>query len=326
MSVLRILGCCVLLSYAIASAAQGFPERAMRLVVPFPAGGTVDAVARTVAQRLSETLRYPMVVENRPGASGSIGAETVARANPDGHTLLLATASTHGTNPSVHQALPYDPIRDYAPVALIGTTPYILVVHPLISANTLTELLTLIRAQPGRLNYGSYGSGSSNHLATELFRAMTGADIVHVAYKGGAPALTALLAGEVQIMFDVFTTAGPHLRSGKLKLLGVGASTRSSLAPDAPTLAEAGKEAGLSGYQAGTFFGIVAPAATPTAIVERLNLETNRAVASPEVAQRLMNFGTEAHSGPPQLLGQMIASEVARWRKLVRERNLRFDP
>jgi tripartite-type tricarboxylate transporter receptor subunit TctC len=311
-----------LFGYALSAASQTFPERAIRLVVPFPAGGTVDSVARTVAQRLTESLRQPVIVENRPGASGSIGSEAVARAQPDGYLLLLATASTHGTNPSVQKSLPYDPVRDFAPVALIGTTPYILVTHPSVPANSVAELLALARAQPGRLNYGSYGSGSSNHLATELFRAMTGAEIVHVAYKGGAPALTALLAGEVQVMFDVFTTAGPHLRNGKLKLLGVGASKRSSLAPEAPTLIEAG----LSEFEAGTFFGIVAPASTPIAIVDRLNTETNRAVASTEVAQRLANFGTEPRTGPPQLLGQMITSEVARWAKLVRERNLRFEP
>jgi tripartite-type tricarboxylate transporter receptor subunit TctC len=304
------------------ASAQTYPDRAVRLIVPFPAGGTVDAIARTVAQQLSESLRQPVVVENRAGGAGSIGSEAVARATPDGYTLLMGTASTHGTNPAVQKALPYDPVKDFTPVALVATTPYILVVNPAVPAATTAELLALVRAQPGKLNYGSYGTGSSNHLATELFRAMTGADIVHVPYKGGAPAMTDLLAGQVQLMFDVFTTSSPHLRSGKLKLLGVGALRRSSLAPDTPTLAEAG----VAGFEAGTFFGIFAPAGTPRGAVDRLNAEVNRALGTPEMKERLAAAGAEPGGGPPAELGQLVAAEVAKWTRLVRERNLRFDP
>ena len=304
------------------ASAQTYPDRAVRLIVPFPAGGTVDAIARTVAQQLSESLRQPVVVENRAGGAGSIGSEAVARATPDGYTLLMGTASTHGTNPAVQKALPYDPVKDFAPVVLVATTPYILVVNPAVPAATTAELLALVRAQPGKLNYGSYGTGSSNHLATELFRAMTGADIVHVPYKGGAPAMTDLLAGQVQLMFDVFTTSSPHLRSGKLKLLGVGALRRSSLAPDTATLAEAG----VAGFEAGTFFGIFAPAGTPRGVVDRLNAEVNRALGTPEMKERLAAAGAEPGGGPPAELGQLDAAEVAKWTRLVRERNLRFDP
>ena len=304
------------------ASAQTYPDRAVRLIVPFPAGGTVDAIARTVAQQLSESLRQPVVLENRAGGAGSIGSEAVARATPDGYTLLMGTASTHGTNPAVQKALPYDPVKDFAPVVLVATTPYILVVNPAVPAATTAELLALVRAQPGKLNYGSYGTGSSNHLATELFRAMTGADIVHVPYKGGAPAMTDLLAGQVQLMFDVFTTSSPHLRSGKLKLLGVGALRRSSLAPDTATLAEAG----VAGFEAGTFFGIFAPAGTPRGVVDRLNAEVNRALGTPEMKERLAAAGAEPGGGPPAELGQLVAAEVAKWTRLVRERNLRFDP
>lgn len=302
--------------------AQSWPERTVRLIVPFPAGGTVDAVARSMAQRLTESLRQTMVVENRAGGAGSIGSEAVAKAAPDGYTLLMGTASTHGTNPAVQKSLPYDAIKDFAPVALVASTPYILVVHPSVPANSLAELLALARAQPGKLNYGSYGAGSSNHLATELFRAITGADIVHVPYKGGAPAMTDLLAGQVQMMFDVFTTSGPQLRTGKLRLLGVGALRRSALAPDAPTLAEAG----VTGFEASTFFGIFAPAATSRAVVNRLNEEINRALLVPEIKERLAAVGAEPGGGTPELLGQTVANEVAKWTKLVRDRNLRFDP
>ena len=302
--------------------AQSYPERPVRMIVPFPAGGTVDAVARGIAQKLAEALRQPFVVENRAGGAGSIGSEAMARAAPDGYTLLMGTASTHGSNPAVQKALPYDAIRDFAPVILVASTPYILVVHPSVPATTVAELLALARVQPGRLNYGSYGAGSSNHLASELFRALTGADIVHVPYKGGAPALADLLAGQVQMMFDVFATSGPQLRSGKLRLLGVGAARRSTLAPDAPTLAEAG----VSGFEAGTFFGLFAPAATPRQLVARLNEEANRALLVPELRERLAAAGAEPGGGSPEQLGQAVATEVAKWTRLVRERNLRFDP
>lgn len=301
--------------------AQSYPERPIRLIVPFPAGGTVDAIARTLAQKLTEPLKQPVVVENRSGGAGSIGSDAVAKAAPDGYLLLIGTASTHGTNPVVQKALPYDPVRDFAPVALVGSTPYILVVNANVPANSLPELLAAARAKPGVLNYGSYGSGSSNHLATELFRALSGADIVHVPYKGGAPALAGLLAGEVQMMFDVFTTSGPQIRAGKLKLLGVGAARRSTLAPDAPTLAEAG----LDGYEASTFFGLFAPPATPRAIVDRLNAEVNRAIRAPDVRERFTAVGAEPGGGTPEVLGITVTAEVAKWTKLVRERNLRLE-
>ncbi len=302
--------------------AQAYPERAVRLIVPFPAGGTVDAVARGIAQKLSEALRQAVVVENRAGGAGSIGSEAVARAAPDGYVLLMGTASTHGSNPAVQKALPYDALRDFAPVILVASTPYILVVHPAVQANTAAELVALARAQPGRLNYGSYGAGSSNHLATELLRALTGADIVHVPYKGGAPAMADLLAGQVQMMFDVFTTSGPQLRTGRLRLLGVGAARRSTFAPDVPTLAEAG----VPGFEAGTFFGLFAPAATRHHVVSRLNEETRRALLAPEMRERLAAAGAEPGGGSPEQLGQAVAAEVAKWTRLVRERNLRFDP
>ena len=302
--------------------AQAYPERAVRLIVPFPAGGTVDAVARGIAQKLSEALRQPVVVENRAGGAGSIGSEAVARAAPDGHVLLMGTASTHGSNPVVQKALPYDAQRDFVPVILVASTPYILVVHPSVQASTVAELVALARAQPGRLNYGSYGAGSSNHLATELFRALTGVDVVHVPYKGGAPAMADLLAGQVQMMFDVFTTSGPQVRSGKLRLLGVGAARRSTQAPEVPTLAEAG----VPGFEAGTFFGLFAPAATPRQVVQRLNEETNRALLVPEMRERLLAAGAEPGGGSPEQLGQAVTAEVAKWTRLVRERNLRFDP
>jgi tripartite-type tricarboxylate transporter receptor subunit TctC len=319
----RVLALALLACASLSSHAQSiWPERPVRLVVPFPAGGTVDLVARVVAQNVAPTLRQPVVVENRAGGAGSIGADAVARATPDGHLLLMGTASTHGTNPAVQKALPYDAVKSFAPVALVASTPYILVAHPDLPAKSVAELLALARAQPGRIDYGSYGNGSSNHLATELVRAITGIDVVHVPYKGGAPALAALLAGEVKFMFDVFTTSESAIRAGKLRLLAVAAPRRARLAPDVPTLAEAG----IAGAESGTFFGIFAPAGTPREIVERLNAAINRAVVSPEVAERLAALGAEGEPGPPEALGRLVAIEVARWTRLVRERDLRFEP
>lgn len=318
----RSVAAVLLCATAASAAAQSvYPERPIRLVVPFPAGGTVDAIARLVAQRITDPLKQPVVVDNRAGGAGSIGSEAVAKAPPDGYTLLMGTASTHGSNPSVHKALPYDPVRDYAPVALVASTPYIVVVHPSVAAASMAELVALAKAQPAKMNYGSYGSGSSNHLATELLRAITATDLVHVPYKGGAPAMTALLAGEVQLMLDVFPTSDPHVRAGKLKLLGVAASKRSSLAPNAPTLAEAG----IAGAEAGTFFGVFAPAATPRAIVDRLNAEINRAIENALTRERMLALGAEPAGGAPDVLGQQVSAEVAKWAKLVRERNLRFE-
>jgi tripartite-type tricarboxylate transporter receptor subunit TctC len=233
----------------------------------------------------------------------------------------MGTGSTHGTNPSVLKALPYDPVRDFAPVSLLGSSPYILVVNAGVPANSVADLLALARAQPGKLNFGSYGSGSSNHLATELFRSMTGVDLVHVPYKGAAPAITALLAGEVQLMFEVVGTSMPHIRSGKFRLLATGASRRASMLPDTPTLAEAG----VPGYEAGTFFAIFAPAGTPPAVVATLNREFIRAVTLQEPREKLVALGVEVAGSTPVQLGETVAAEVRKWAQLVRERNLRFD-
>jgi tripartite-type tricarboxylate transporter receptor subunit TctC len=304
--------------------AQGWPERPIRLVVPFPAGGAVDIVARLVMQRLAElpALRaQAVVVENRAGASGSIGSEGVARASPDGYTLLLGTGSTHGTNPAVMARLPYDPIEDFAPVILMANTPYLLLVHPSVPARSLPELLALARAQPGRLHYASYGPGSSNHLATERLRALTGVDLVHVPYKGGAPAVAALVAGEIQMLLDVWVSSGPHVRAGRLRLLATAADQRASSAPDTPTFTEAG----LAGFQAGTFYGVFAPAGTPAERVALLNRAINQVIAEPETRQRLLAQGAEPLGGAPGLLSARVRDEVLTWRALVKDRRLSFD-
>ena len=284
-----VLSCLLALAMSRAIAQGGYPDRPLRLIVPFPPGGTVDLIARIVAERIAPGLGQTVVVDNRAGAGGAIGADAVARAAPDGYTILQGTGSTHGTNPAVNKKLPYDPIKDFDPIVMIARTPYILVAHPAIAANTVRELVALAKAQPGKNNFASYGSGSSNHLAAELFKAMAGIDLVHVPYKGAAPAVAAIVAGEVQVIFDVVGTSGQHIKAGKMKLLGVGSPQRSPVAPDAPTLAESG----VTGFDAGTFFGLFAPAGTPRVIVDRLNREVVKVLAMPAERERLVMLGQE---------------------------------
>lgn len=300
--------------------AQVWPEKPVRVINPFPAGGSGDAVIRIVFERVSQALGQPFVAEARTGAAGSIGTDFVAKAAPDGYTLILGTASTFGTNSSTQKNLPYDPVRDFTPIVMMATTPYLLLVHPSVPASTLKDLVAHVRANPGKLNFGSFGLGSSNHLAFELLNQQTGMEMTHVPYKGGAPLITALLAGEVQASLDVYATAIQHVRSGKFRLLGVSAAKRATLLPQSPTLAEQGFP-----VEGGTYFALLGPARLPANIVAILNREVNRALQIPEVRERLIALGTEVEGGTPQQLAQAVEQEVAKWAKLVRERNLKFD-
>ena len=301
--------------------AQSWPERPVHVIVPFPAGATNDLSARVIAEKLSLALRQPVVVENRAGAGGSIGADAVAKAAPDGYTLLQGSGSTHGGNAAVYPNLPYDPLRDFAPITMLVRTPYILIVHPSVQANSVRELVALAKASPGKLNYASYGSGSSSHLAAELFKDMAGIDIVHVAFKGGAPAVLATVSGQTQVLFDVITTSGPHIKAGRLKALAVGTTTRTPLFPELPTIAESG----YPGFEATVFFGWLAPAGTPRAIIERLHRELVRVLAQADVREKLIALGNEIVGNTPEQFALQIADEVARWQKLARDRRLKFD-
>ncbi len=301
--------------------AQSWPERPVHVIVPFPAGATNDLTARVIAEKLSLALRQPVVVENRAGAGGSIGADAVAKAAPDGYTLLQGSGSTHGGNAAVYPNLPYDPLRDFAPITMLVRTPYILIVHPSVQANSVRELVALAKASPGKLNYASYGSGSSSHLAAELFKDMAGIDIVHVAFKGGAPAVLATVSGQTQVLFDVITTSGPHIKAGRLKALAVGTTTRTPLFPELPTIAESG----YPGFEATVFFGWLAPAGTPRAIIERLHRELVRVLAQADVREKLIALGNEIVGNTPEQFALQIADEVARWQKLARDRRLKFD-
>jgi tripartite-type tricarboxylate transporter receptor subunit TctC len=293
------------------AAAQPYPERPVRIINTFPAGGSGDTVLRIVFEKVAAALGQPFVPETRTGAGGSIGTEFVAKAAPDG---------TFGTNSATMSKLPYDAVRDFTPVVMIATTPYLLLAHPSVPASNVKELVAHAKANPGKLNYGSFGNGSSNQLAYELLKHVSGIEVVHVPYKGGAPLITALLAGEVQSSLDVYATASPHVRSGKFKLLGVASAKRFSLLPETPTLNEQGFP-----VEGGTFFAILGPAKMPRSVVDTLNREINRAIQLPDVRERLVGLGTEIAGGTPEALGETIRAEVAKWSKLVKDRNLKFE-
>lgn len=317
----QVFACMALALCATAASAQAYPSRPVHLVVPFAPGGGVDIIARLFGEAVSPALGQPIVVENRPGAGAAIGAEYVARSAPDGYTLLIGTSSTHGVNSAVHPDLPYDPIKDFSPVVLLSTTPWMVVVNPSVPVHTPKELIAYAKAHPGKLNFASYGTGSSNHLATELLKAMAGIDVVHVPYKGSAPALLDLIAGQVQFMLDTFSTSAPHVQAGKIRLIGVTSAQRVSFAPNAPTVAESA----VPGYTTGAFFAAFAPAKTPPEIVERLNVEFNAALRRPELRGKLAKLAMEPAGGPPGLLARKVADEVRTWHDLVQRQHLKFE-
>jgi tripartite-type tricarboxylate transporter receptor subunit TctC len=306
--------------FSTASLGQTYPDRVVRIINTFPAGGSGDAVIRVVFEKVSAALGQPFIAETRTGAGGSIGTESVAKSPPDGYTLLLGTASTFGTNSATMPKLAYDAVRDFTPVVMMASTPYLLLVHPSVPASTAKELVAHAKANPGKLNYGSFGNGSSNQLAYELFKQMAGIEVVHVPYKGGAPLITALLGGEIQSSLDVYATANPHIKAGKFKLLGVASAKRFSLLPETPTLTEQGYA-----VEGGTFFAILGPAKMPRNVVDTLNREINRALQMPDVRERLTALGTEIAGGTPEALAATISKEVQKWSKLVKDRNLKFE-
>jgi tripartite-type tricarboxylate transporter receptor subunit TctC len=314
-----ILACCALV--ALPACAQDYPRRPVRLIVPFPPGGGNDIVARAVAQELGKSLGQQLVVDNRAGAGGAIGAELAARSPADGYTLFLGGVGSHVVNPSLHAKLSYDPIRDFAPVTLIASAPSVLVVNPSLQATSVAEFTALAKANPGKLNYASNGNGSSAQLAAVLYESMAGVRMVHVPYKGVAPALVDLMSGEVQLMFGTLVAILPHIKAGRLRALAVTGRTRSALLPEVPTLAESG----LPGYEAGSWYGILAPAGTPGAIVARLNAEINAAIRQPEVRERLAAEGAEVLGGTPGDFASHIKAELSRMGKLMREAGIRME-
>ena len=295
-----------------ADAAAKYPSQPIRLIVPFGVGGYGDIVARLIGNALSQQINNPVLADTRPGASTIIGSEMVARAAPDGYTLLLVS-TTHAVNPSLFRQLPYDPVADFAPVTLIDSSPFVLVVNPSVKANTLAEFIGLARSQPGVMSYGSAGSGSSIHLTGELFNAATGLQIVHVPYKGSGPALTDLLGGHIQLTFTSSVTALPLVKSKQLRGLAVTSLQRSKAAPNLPTIAESG----YAGFEASSWLGIMAPAKTPPAIVKYLQQNIAKALRAPAVVKAFEADGAEPGGNSPEEFGAYYRAEVAKWAKIV---------
>jgi tripartite-type tricarboxylate transporter receptor subunit TctC len=291
-----------------------FPDKPMRLVVPFPAGGAADLMARGLAQRLGEQLGQQVIIDNRGGAGGTVACEIVARAPADGHTLLFGTMGTQAINPALYPKLRYDPLKDFAPVALTHLTPRVLVVGPSVKARTVGELVQAAKAAPGQLTYGSAGNGSSSHLSGALFESLAGVDLVHVPYKGSAPLLTDLLAGRVDTTFDSFTVYEEHIRSGRVRALAVTSRTRMGTLPQVPTLAEAG----LPGYEVSNWLGVLVPAGTGKELVSVLNAAVLRAMADADMKRQLVALGIEPVSSTPQEFADLIRSEIPKWARIVK--------
>jgi len=304
---------------AVAGAQDKFPTRPITLVCPFQAGGVADSISRAVAPIMSESLRTPVIVDNRPGATGAIGAAYVARAKPDGHTLLIVPNSVLAINQWVYKSLPYNPETDFTPVIDAGTSPNLLVVHPSVAADTLAELIALARKKP--LSFASAGNGSPQHLCGELLNVSAGIDLVHVPYKGAAPALQDVIAGHVPLMCNALSLVLPQVRAGRLRAIALAANARHPQAPEVPTA----REAGLPGFESDVWFGFVAPAATPAAIVERLNVEIGRALRMPAVAAPLQANGLTIVADSPREFGALIAAESAKWRRIVERAGVKAD-
>ena len=312
---------CILLSVAAASVlAQGYPDKPLKLVVPFPPGGPTDIVGRLVAPKLAEGIGQPVVVENRPGAGGTVGSTAVARAPADGYTLLYGS-TTLAIAPSLYRDLAYDPRTAFAPISLVSRGPIIAAVNAQLPAKTLKDFIALAKSSPGRINYGSAGSGTPPHLAAELFKTVAGVDLVHVPYKGGGPAVSDLAGGQVQVIFEGLPTLLPHIKSGKVRALAITGAKRDPALPEVPTFAEAG----LPGYDANFWNGLVAPAGTPAEVIARLNSVLVQALATPEVHAALVRLGLEAAGTTPQQFGDFIAAEIDKWARVVKASGAKID-
>jgi tripartite-type tricarboxylate transporter receptor subunit TctC len=315
------LGTLIACAGASLAHAQGYPAKPIRFVVGFTAGGASDITARIVGQKLTEHFGQPVVIDNRAGASGTIAGGIVAKAPPDGYTLLAGATSILAINPGLYPKLDYDPLRDFAPVSQTVSMPQLLVVHPSVKALTLKELLALARSKPGELNYSSSGTGSSSHLAMELLKYMTGVNVVHVPFKGSGQAMPSLLAGQVQLVFDPIPTSLPHVKSGRLRAIAISTAARSRAIPDLPTVAEAG----VPGYESSLWYGVLLPVRTPPAIIARLNETINAILCEADVNERFAALGAEPLGGSPADFGKYIRTEVIKWGKVIKTVGIRAD-
>ena len=300
---------------ATAAQAQAYPARPIRFVVPYAPGGPLDLIARAIGQKLTEATGQPVVVDNKPGAGGNIGADIVAKAAPDGYTIVMGAVATHAINPTLYPKIPYDPVKDFTPVAMVAVVPNVLVVNPALPVKSVKELIDFAKAKPSYLNFASGSTGSTGHLAGELFNALAGVQMVHIPYKGGAPAMADLLAGQVQLMFDNLANALPQVKAGKLRALAVTTAQRSAFAPDLPTLAEAG----VPGFDLTTWFGIFLPGNAPRDIVLRLNTEINKALNAPDMKDRLEKMGAEPPANnTPERFAAFIKVEFDKYARVIK--------
>ena len=316
----RTFAALVLLLVAGTCAAQSYPTKPIRFIVPFPVGGVADVFARVIGQKLNDAWGQPVVVENRAGAGGNIGAEAVAKAPPDGYMLVMGSIGTHAVNVSLFKKMPYDPVKDFAPVALVLEADGLLVLHPSVPANTVRELIALAKARPGQIAYASAGNGTAGHLAGELFKSMAQVDMVHVPYKGNVPAITDLMGGQTSLLFATMPTVLPQVQAGRLKALGVTGSMRSTAAPGVPAIAET-----LTGFEVTNWIGVFAPAGTPREVVTRLNGEVLRVMQAPDIQARLASEGAKSPARTPEEFGAYVRSEIAKWARVIQQAGIRVD-
>ena len=310
----------LLAALACSALAQSYPSKAIRYIVPWPPGGGADVLSRILSPKLSEALGQSIIIDNRGGASGNIGAEAAAKSPPDDYTIVWANAGTHAVNPSIYSKMPFKE-SDFAPIIWISSIPQLVVVHPSLPVKNIKELIALDKARPGQLSYGSSGSGNYNHLAGELINRMAGSKLVHVPYRGGGPALIALLSGEIDLMLTDPASIMPHVRAGKLRAIAVTSAKRSLALPELQTVAENG----VPGYEVTSWSGILVPAGTPAEIIRRLNSEFNKIISVPEMKARMLEFGHEAVGGAPEDFGEQIRKEIAKWAPVVKAAGVKVD-
>jgi|KBSMisStaDraftv2_1062788.scaffolds.fasta_scaffold02822_11 tripartite-type tricarboxylate transporter receptor subunit TctC len=308
-------------TFAMASSYAAYPEKPIRIVVAYTPAGATDILARTVGQKLNEVWGQPVIIDNRPGANGNIGTEYAAKATPDGYTILMVTAGTHGINPSLYRKLGFDAVKDFEAVSLVAMVPNIFVVNNSLPAKDVREFIAYAKANPGKLNYGSPGNGSTAHLSMELFKSMTGIQMVHIPYKGSAGVLADLIGGQIVATMDNMPPYLPQVKAGKIRALAVSPAKRSAAAPDIPTVAESG----VPGYDSGAWFGLVAPAHTPKDVVNKLSRETARILQLADVRARLTDLGAEPVGGTPEQFAAHIKSEIAKWAKVIKEANVELQ-
>ena len=320
---LREIACMAALAAAVAepAAAQNYPSKPVRIVIAQAPGSATDVISRIVGNRLSEALGQSMVVDARPGAGGVLGTEIAAHSPPDGYTLFMGNNSTHGSNPALYSKLPYDAVKDFVPIIFVAATPYVLNVHPSLPVKSLKELIAFAKSHSGQLNYASAGNGSTHHFCGELLKSLAGIDIVHVPYKGSTPALSALVAGEVSMMFSNVADTQPHIKSGRMRALAVTSVKRTAALPEIPTM----EEAGLRDFQVTSWFGLLAPAGTPAAVITRMNAETVKVLLRPDVKGALGAQGLEVVSGTPAEFANHIKSEIARMTKIAASAGIKAE-